>query len=167
MRDGVDRILDQWRAERPDIDPSPMGIVGRVARLHRLLDRALGDNFAAHGLQRGEFDILATLRRSGPPYRLTAGALTASAMVTSGAITNRIDRLAAKGLVTRETDPANRRSVLITLTDEGRRLVDRVLLTHVHLESRLLSGLTPEDRETLTAVLRKLLVTLGDTDPTS
>ncbi|WP_432585290.1 MarR family transcriptional regulator [Streptomyces sp. HD1123-B1] len=163
MRDNVDRVLDQWKAERPDIDPAPMGVVGRIARADRLLGLELRDHFADHGLQRWEFDILATLRRSGAPHQLTAGALVETSMVTSGAITNRIDRLAGRGLVTRETDPGNRRSVLITLTDEGLRLVDTVVATHIANEERLLAPLTGRERTQLAGLLRKLLVGLGDT----
>ncbi|GLW07189.1 MarR family transcriptional regulator [Microtetraspora sp. NBRC 13810] len=163
MRDNVDRVLDQWKAERPDIDAAPMGVVGRISRAARLLGLELRDHFATHGLQPWEFDILATLRRSGSPYRLTAGDLVESSMVTSGAITNRIDRLAARGLVTRETDPANRRSVLITLTGEGLRLVDAVVAAHVDFERNLLAPLAPEQRDQLAGLLRTLLAGLGDT----
>lgn len=162
MRDSVDDRLDQWRAERPDLDPSPMAVVARIQRACRLLENALRDNFAAHGLQLWEFDVLGTLRRSGSPYRLTAGQLLASSMVTSGAITNRVDRLAARGLVTRETDPDNRRSVLITLTPAGRELIDRVVVSHVDLEKRLLGGLGDDERDALTGLLRRLLIGLGD-----
>lgn len=165
MADHVDRVLEQWRTERPDIDPTPMGVIGRIKRASRLLERKLGEHFAGHDLQLWEFDILATLRRTGPPYRLTAGALVDASMVTSGAITNRIDRLTAKGLVTRETDPASRRSVLITLTDSGRRLVDDVVADHVDLETALLTTLSPSEQEHLAALLRKLLTGLGDALP--
>lgn len=162
MKDSVDRLLEQWRTERPDIDPAPMGIVGRISRASRLLERALREHFATHGLQRYEFDILATLRRAGHPFRLTPGALIETSMVTSGAITNRIDRLAARGLVTRETDPDNRRSVLITLTARGRELVDEVVASHVANEVRLLESLSPREQEQLAGLLRKLLLGLGD-----
>lgn len=165
MRDHVDRVLEQWRTERPDIDATPMGVIGRIKRASRLLERNLSEHFAGHDLQLWEFDILATLRRTGPPYRLTAGALVDASMVTSGAITNRIDRLTAKGLVTRETDPASRRSVLITLTDSGRRLVDDVVADHVDLETALLTTLSPDEQEHLAALLRKLLTGLGDALP--
>lgn len=165
MRDHVDRVLEQWRTERPDIDPTPMGVIGRIKRASRLLERNLSDHFAGHDLQLWEFDILATLRRTGPPYRLTAGALVDASMVTSGAITNRIDRLTAKHLVTRETDPASRRSVLITLTEAGRRLVDEVVADHVDLETTLLTTLSPDEQEHLAALLRKLLTGLGDALP--
>lgn len=159
-RDAVDRILEQWRAERPDLDPSPMGVIGRVSRLARLLDRRLQENFDRFDLQHWEFDVLATLRRTGTPYRLTAGGLVASSMVTSGAITNRIDRLVARGLVTREADPANRRSVLVTLTATGIALVDEAVAAHVRHEEALLAGLSTDDRAQLAGLLRTLTLDL-------
>src|SRR5690606_4996937 len=165
VKDNVDRRMDQWRVERPDIDPAPMGVVGRIQRASRLLERELRDNFAKFDLQIWEFDMAGTLLRSGPPYQLTAGQLVESSMVTSGAITNRIDRLVAKGLVTREVDPRNRRSVLITLTEQGKELIDRVVADHVDLEARLLSTLSGPDRERLAGLLRELLIGLGDGDP--
>ncbi|MGW5053753.1 MarR family winged helix-turn-helix transcriptional regulator [Actinokineospora sp. NPDC004072] len=162
MGDHVDRVLRQWAAERPDLAAEPMGVVGRIQRASRLLERGLTENFARHGLQLWEFDILGTLRRSGPPYRLTAGALSASSMVTSGAITNRIDRLVARGLVTRETDPDNRRTVVITLTESGWTAVENVLDAHVAHEDEALSCLTADERRQLAALLRTLLIGLGD-----
>lgn len=157
--DSVDRVLAQWRAERPDIDPAPMGVIGRIQRATRLLDRGLQSHFATHELQLWEFDILATLRRAGG---MTAGALVESSMVTSGAITNRIDRLVARELVTREIDPANRRSVLIDLTDAGRKLIDEIVVDHLANETRLLEPLSPQEQERLAELLRKLLIGLGD-----
>lgn len=165
MGDHVDRVLRQWRAERPDLEAAPMGVIGRIQRASRLLERGLSENFARHGLQLWEFDILGTLRRSGPPYRLTAGALSDSSMVTSGAITNRIDRLVAKGLVTRETDPGNRRSVVITLTESGWALIEDVVVHHVTFEERLLACLNAEEQQQLATLLRTLLVGLGDVPP--
>lgn len=162
MADSIDRLLAQWRRERPDIDPAPMGVIGRISRAARLLERELRKKFDDYGLQRYEFDILATLRRSGAPFRMTAGALVEASMVTSGAITHRIDRLAGRELVTRETDPDNRRSVLIALTDQGRHLVDEVVGEHVEHESRLLESLDAHEREQLAGLLRKLLSGLGD-----
>jgi DNA-binding MarR family transcriptional regulator len=161
-RDAVDGMLAQWREQRPDVDTSPIGIVGRVSRAARLLERRLADNYDRYGLQGWEYDVLATLRRAGEPYRLTAGQLVASSMVTSGAITNRIDRMAGRGLVTREVDPANRRSVLITLTPAGRQLVDEVVVAHAAHEAGLLSALSVRQREQLAGLLRTLLVGLGD-----
>lgn len=162
MTDSVDRVLAQWARERPDLDASPMGIVGRIQRASRLLDRGLLEFFADHDLQLWEFDILATLRRAG---RLTAGELVTTSMVTSGAITNRIDRLVTRGLVTRETDPANRRSVHIDLTAEGRQLVDDLLVGHIANENHLLAALSPERRTQLADLLRQLLTSLGDIPP--
>ena len=158
MKDAVDRVLQQWRTERPEIDPAPMGVIGRLSRVTRVLERSLHEEFARHGLQPGEFDILATLRRAGAPYQLTAGALANSAMVTSGAITHRIDRLVAKNLVTREVDPGNRRTVLVGLTPEGRRVIDAALPDHVRNEAALLSPLTPEEQFQMAGLLRKLLM---------
>jgi DNA-binding MarR family transcriptional regulator len=163
MGDHVDGVLRQWGAERPDLDASPMGVIGRIQRASRRLERGLIENFARFDLQLWEFDILSTLRRSGPPYRLTAGALSDSSMVTSGAITNRIDRLEARGLVTRETDPANRRSVVITLSDAGWALIETVLAHHVAREEELLASLTAEEQKHLAALLRTLLIGLDDT----
>jgi len=160
--DTLDWILDQWRAERPDLDPSPMGVVGRIQRASRLLEQGLSDYFAGHGLQLWEFDILSTLLRSGPPYQLTAGALGRASMISSGAVTNRIDRLAARDLVTRETDPANRRSVVITLTASGRDLINSALPGHIGNENRLLSALATADQQQLASLLRTLLAALGD-----
>jgi len=165
VNDNVDRLLEQWGAERPDLNAAPMGVVGRIQRASRLLERGLREHFATHDLQLWEFDILATLRRSGPPYQLAAGALVGTSMVTSGAITNRIDRLAARDLVTREIDPANRRCVLISLTTRGRQLVDEVVVDHVDHETRLLKALSSGEQEHLAALLRKLLTGLGDIPP--
>lgn len=165
MGDHVDQVLQQWRAERPDLNASAMGIVGRFQRASRLLERGLSENFARYDLQLWEFDILATLRRSGPPYRLTAGALSASSMVTSGAITNRIDRLVARGLVTRETDPENRRSVVITLTESAWALIDNLLVHHLAHEESVLACLSADEQQQLATLLRTLLIGLGDVPP--
>ena len=146
----------------------PVGPAARVdtkRQRHCRSVRGLTEHFAARGLQLWEFDILATLLRSGAPYRLTAGDLAATAMITSGAITNRIDRLVARALVTRETDPANRRSVLITLTDRGRDLVDKALGDHVANEARMIDSLSPTEQERLAKLLRKMLTALGDVPP--
>lgn len=163
MGDAVDLILAQWRRERPDLDVWPMGIIGRVSRLSRLFDRELKDFFAEHGLELWEFDVLATLRRSGHPFELTAGALNRALMVTSGAITNRIDRMAAKGLVERIPDAEDRRSVRVRLTELGLAKVEELVGLHVANEVRLLAALGTEQRDQLAAMLRTLLESLGDT----
>ncbi|MET8429700.1 MarR family transcriptional regulator [Nocardia sp. NPDC004860] len=162
MTDAVDQITAAWRQQRPDVDTSPMEIFGRLARLGRIVDRELSDFFRTHGLERWEFDVLATLRRSGNESGLSAGALNKAAMITSGAITNRIDRLTAKGWVERIPDPRDRRAIQVHLTDSGRALIDRILPLHMDNERRLLADLSPTDRETLIPLLRKFAESLGD-----
>ncbi len=162
MRDTVDEIVDQWTEVRPDLDVSPMAVVGRLSRASRLLERGVKAYFASHGLEAWEFDVLATLRRAGEPYTLTSGDLARAVMIGSSALTNRVDRLVSQGLVTRKTDPGNRRQVLITLTPDGLSLVDRIAEGHYLNEDRLLSGLTTAQRDRLAATLRTLLVSLGD-----
>src|SRR5262249_34478694 len=149
--------------ERPDLDVWPMGIVGRISRLSRLLDQELKTFFARFDLERWEFDVLATLRRSGPPYELTAGALHRAGLGTSGAITNRIDRMTARGLVERVADAEDRRSIRVRLTDKGWTTVEALLAAHVENEARILSALNPSDRDLLAGALRDLLESLGDT----
>lgn len=160
MADHVDAILRQWARERPDLDHSPIGVVGRLSAASRLVDARLRDNFARHDLDRAGYDVLATLRRSGPPYRLTPGELLRTAMVTSGAITQRLDRLERRGLVTRAAAETDGRSVVVTLTDAGYRLVDEVLPGHLDTERQMLAGLTDEQRAALADGLRALLDSL-------
>jgi DNA-binding MarR family transcriptional regulator len=154
--DPVDRLLAQWARERPDVDASPMGVIGRISRLQRRIDAAQRATFARFDLDPPGFDVLATLRRQGAPFALTPGALMRSAMVTSGAITQRLDRLEARGLVARGPHPEDGRGVVVTLTEAGRALVDEVLPAHLATEERLLEALSPADRETLAALLRTL-----------
>ncbi len=149
-------IIAQWKVERPDIDASPMEVIGRISRLAADLDPLLAPVFTSRGLGDGEFDVLATLRRSGEPFELSPGDLGASMMVTSGAVTKRIDRLERSGLVTRRVSEVDARARLIRLTDEGLRIVDEAVVDHVANEERLLSGLTAAERETLAGLLRKL-----------
>ncbi|MFG2874655.1 MarR family winged helix-turn-helix transcriptional regulator [Streptomyces sp. NPDC048337] len=158
--DAVDHIVGQWNRERPDVDPSPAHVIGRITRLHWVLDERLGRVFERYDLGRGEFDMLGTLRRSGPPYELTAGELRGSMMVTSGAVTKRVDRLERAGLVGRRAAESDARGRLIRLTDRGRELIDEVVEEHFRNEARLLAGLTADERSTLTVLLRKLGRTL-------
>jgi DNA-binding MarR family transcriptional regulator len=160
--DGVDRIVAQWRRERPDLDPGPVQVVGRITRLHWTLEERLCRVFGRYDLGRGEFDILATLRRSGAPYELTAGQLSGSTMVTSGAVTKRVDRLERAGLVDRRAAEDDGRGRLVRLTDRGLTLVDEVVAEHLRNEARLLSGLTADERDTLADLLRKLGRTLPE-----
>lgn len=156
MPDAVDRILEQWALERPDLDASPMAVLGRIKRLSRELDGALQRVFARFNLDRGEFDVLASLLRAGDPYQLTPRALGESMMVTSGAVTKRVDRLERIGLLAREPDPRDRRGVLVRLTPEGLELVNQAVEQHLANEEGLLAGLTRKDREQLARLLRKL-----------
>ncbi len=163
MTDPVDRLLEQWRRERPDLDTRPMGVVGRVSRVARRIDLAQRATFARYELDPPAFDVLATLRRSGQPFALTAGDLMRTAMVTSGAITQRLDRLEARGLVRRGPHPSDGRVVVVTLTPAGRDLVDRVLPDHLATEEHLLAALSPQQRAALADLLRTLDGSL-DTD---
>jgi DNA-binding MarR family transcriptional regulator len=157
-RDAVDVILEQWARERPDLDASPIGVVGRVSRLSRHLERRLEPVFAEHGLDGGLFDVLVTMRRSGPPYRLSPTQLYSTTMLSSGAMTSRLDRLERAGLVSRSPDPDDRRGLLVELTPEGRRVVDRAMAAHVGNEAGLVGALTAAEREQLARLLRKLLL---------
>src|SRR6202034_3373284 len=141
LRDEVDDLVAAWRDERPDLDVQPLQVLSRVSRLARHLDRARRTAFARHGLESWEFDVLSALRRQGPPYQLSPGALLRATLVTSGTMTNRIDRLADADLVRREPDPSDRRGVLVTLTDRGSERVDAALADLLHSERALLTGL--------------------------
>ncbi|MEV6274656.1 MarR family transcriptional regulator [Nocardia sp. NPDC051832] len=163
MTDAIDLIAAQWERERPDVDVSPMAVIGRITRLATLLDIELKKFFAGHDLEFWEFDVLATLRRSGDDSGLTAGALNRAAMRTSGAITNRVDRLTARGLVRRAACPGDRRAIRVQLTPEGRALVDKVLPLHMANEQRLLESLGAGNRAQLANLLRDLAESLGDT----
>ncbi len=161
MGDAVDRILAQWARERPDLDCSPMGVVGRISQLQREVFLAQRATFARHGLDVPSFDVLAALRRAGPPYQLTPTALMRTALVTSGAITQRLDRLEEKGLITRTRSEADGRAVVVTLTKAGRAALDAALPDHLETERRLLAGLSESDREELATLLRRFLISLG------
>ena len=160
--DAVDEMLDQWAAVRPGLDVSPMAVVGRISRLSRLVDRRLAENFARHGIENWMYDVLATLRRNGPPYQLSPTELVARTMVTTGAMTNRIDRLADRGLVERHHDTDDRRRVVVGLTPAGLDLVDGVAPSHYALEDELLAPLDRRQRHALAATLRSLLFHLDD-----
>lgn len=163
MADHVDRVLEQWGTQRPDLDVSPMAVIGRLSRASRLVSAELLRTFAAHGLDAPSFDVLATLRRNDPPHRMTPAELMRSSMVTSGAITQRLDRLQARGLVTRSPSESDGRVVHVALTDDGRALIDQALPDHVDTENRVLAALTRTQRDVLADTLRDLLESLGDT----
>jgi len=157
VQDEVDRLVAAWRGERPDLDVTPLEVLSRVTRLARHLDRARRSAFAQHGLQAWEFDVLAALRRAGAPYQLSPGQLLTQTLVTSGTMTNRIDRLARNGLVQRLPDPSDRRGVLVCLTANGRDRVDAALADLLAREERLLAGLSAQERDALAVLLRALV----------
>ncbi|SDQ49230.1 DNA-binding transcriptional regulator, MarR family [Thermostaphylospora chromogena] len=157
VTDEVDRLVTAWRKERPDLDVEPLHVFSRVSRLARHLDRARRAAFAEHDLEPWEFDVLTALRRAGPPYELSPGALLRATLVTSGTMTNRIDRLAAAGLVRRRPDPGDRRGVLVSLTEAGRTRVDAAFTDLLRREQALLAALPHRDRRTLADLLRTLL----------
>lgn len=157
--DEVDRLVAAWRRERPELDVRPMEVLSRVTRLARHLDRARREAFADSELEPWEFDVLSALRRSGPPYQLSPGRLLRETLVTSGTMTNRVDRMAARGLVERLPDPSDRRGVLVRLTATGRVAVDAALDALLDRERDLLDGLAAPDSARLAGLLRVLTTT--------
>jgi DNA-binding MarR family transcriptional regulator len=157
LRDEVDELVQAWRAQRPDLDVEPMQVLSRISRLARHLDIARRGAFADHGLESWEFDVLSALRRQGPPFQMTPGALLRATLVTSGTMTNRIDRLADGALVRREPDPRDKRGVLVTLTGVGQQRVDAALADLLERERALLAGLSTGERQHLADMMRILL----------
>ena len=160
-RDEVDNIVEAWRRERPDLDVEPMEVLSRISRLARHLDRLRAGAFSAHDLESWEFDVLAALRRSGPPYRLSPGQLLRETLVTSGTMTNRVDRLAERGLVMRQDHPNDRRGVLVELTDAGSNVVDAAFAELMSAERQITAALDVADHDQLTRSLRLLLARYG------
>jgi DNA-binding MarR family transcriptional regulator len=157
VRDEVDRIVEAWGRVRPDLDVTPLTVLSRVSRLSRHLDLARRGAFARHELETWEFDVLSALRRAGAPYRLSPGALLTQTLVTSGTMTNRIDRLAERGLVERQPSPEDRRGVLVQLTDVGLARVDAAFSDLLDVERRLLAALTEDEHTTLATLLRDVV----------
>ncbi len=154
--DEVDRIVEAWTRQRPDLDFSPLEVLSRVDRLSRHLDRARKDAFRRSDLESWEWDVLSALRRAGEPFQLSPKQLLQQTLVSSGTMTNRIDRLVARRLVRREADPGDGRSVLVTLTDDGQLRVDAAITRLVDAEAVLLGAVSRGDRERLAGLLRKL-----------
>ncbi|SFM59550.1 MarR family winged helix-turn-helix transcriptional regulator [Methylobacterium pseudosasicola] len=162
LQDRASRAVVQWCRERPDLDPFPMEVLGRLTELAQVILRdRLNPAFAGFGLQQGEFDVLATLRRSGAPYALTPTALCDATMISSGGMTARIDRLEKASLIERQKHPTDRRGTLVALTDSGKELIDAVLPAHVETERGILAALTNDEQRMLNALLAKLLAGLG------
>jgi DNA-binding MarR family transcriptional regulator len=157
VTDEVDRIVEAWRRERPDLDVTPLTVLSRISRMARHLDLARAGAFSKHGLEQWEFDVLSALRRAGEPYELSPGVLVTQTLVTSGTMTNRVDRLEARGLVERRPAPADRRGVLVRLTAAGRSAVDAAMADLIEVEHTLLADLGPADRARLADLLRVLV----------
>ncbi|QXO15540.1 MULTISPECIES: MarR family winged helix-turn-helix transcriptional regulator [Vibrio] len=155
--DAIDRVLAQWQAERPQLDTLPMGIMGRMMRLIKHLEAAVGELHKQHGLKMGEFDVLATLLRSGAPYQLTPSELLSSMMLTSGAMTNRLDKLDQKGLITRVHSTADRRSIEVKLSEQGLLLINTLVQEHVNIQQQLTQSLSPQQQQALTLLLKQWL----------
>lgn len=158
--DAVDEIVAQWRAERPDLDPSAKEVTGRVLRLGTAFQQRYAEAFRALGLGEGEYGVLAALRRAGAPFELTPTALARQRMMSTGGMTLALDRLERAGLVARRPNPADRRGVLVRLTAAGRRKADAAMERHVEIERELVGGLTVRERRDLVELLRKLLLAI-------
>lgn len=161
-RDEVDELVEAWARERADLDTTPVAVFSRISRLARHLDLARRAAFTAHGIESWEFDVLAALRRAGAPYELSPGRLLRETLVTSGTMTNRVDRLAARGFVERSPDPADRRGVIVRLTAEGKVAVDGAFEALLDAERRFLADLPAREQEQLGDLLRTLLAPFAD-----
>ncbi|WP_435768318.1 MarR family winged helix-turn-helix transcriptional regulator [Nocardioides sp. SYSU DS0651] len=161
MRDEVDELLEAWARERSDLDLAPVAVFSRISRLGHHVDRARRQAFTAHDIEPWEFDVLAALRRAGTPYELSPGRLLRETLVTSGTMTNRVDRLAARNLVERHPDPMDRRGVLVRLTPEGKQAVDGAFGALLDAEKELLVGMSAAEQRQLAELLRRLLVPFG------
>ncbi len=161
MRDEVDELVEAWRRERGDLDLEPVAVFSRISRLARHLDLARRDAFTAHDIESWEFDVLAALRRAGAPYELSPGRLLRETLVTSGTMTNRVDRLAARGLVERYPDPEDRRGVIVRLTGDGKAAVDGAFEALLAAERDLLADLPAREQKKLAGLLRTLLAPFG------
>ena len=160
--DKVDEIIEQWNRERPDLDVNSMSLIGRFKRITQHLTLEMAKTFTEYGLNPANFDVLATLRRAGPPYGLSPNDLIASTMVTSGTMTNRIDQLIKGGLVERTQNPNDRRSVLVSLTETGFSIIDSAVTAHVATQDRLTSSLSADEYKNLNTLLKKYLKNIED-----
>ncbi|MFJ1562989.1 MarR family winged helix-turn-helix transcriptional regulator [Streptomyces erythrochromogenes] len=156
-KDAVDAITDQWFAVRPELDTAPMAVFGRIYRIAKAMGDAMEERYQRFGISRGEFDVVATLRRSGAPYTLSPRQLSATLMLTTGGMTGRLDKLEKAGLLCRKPDPHDRRGLQVTITDRGLALIDEAVTAGLEVQRAALTGLTDEEVTQLTGLLRKLL----------
>lgn len=160
QHDHIDRLRAQWARELPDLDTHPMAVLGRIYRISNLVRPGIEATFARFGLDRGEFDVIATLRRSGPPYRLTPTALYTSLMISSGGLTHRLGRLEKAGLVAREPSPEDGRSLIVALTAKGRDMAEQAFREDMAGEADVISGMDAQERQTLALLLKKLTLAI-------
>lgn len=156
-QDAVDVIIDQWAVVRPDLETAPMAVFGRIYRIARAMGDEMERTYARFGISRGEFDVVATLRRSGAPYTLSPRQLSATLMLTTGGMTGRLDKLEKAGLLCRKPDPHDRRGLRVTITDRGLALIDEAVTAGLEVQRAALNGLDEKEVETLTGLLRRLL----------
>ncbi|PFG56261.1 MarR family transcriptional regulator [Vibrio sp. ES.051] len=155
--DAIDKVVEQWAKEKPDLDTKPMAIMGRLMRIAKHMEARVAELHKKYDLKMGEFDVLTTLRRAGSPYCLTPSELIASMMLTSGAMTNRLDKLEQKGFITRTHSKEDRRSVTVELTDKGLMLIDKLILEHVEVQQALIQALASDEKEQINQALKLLL----------
>ena len=160
--DKIEQLLKQWEQERPDLDASPIGVLGRLMILSRLTERGVEKVLQPHNLTIQEFDVLAILRRCGPPFRRSVGVLCSYSLLSSGAMTNRVDRLEKKGLIRREPNPEDRRGVLVALTSTGRTLIDKLVVERFQEAHKRVSVLSPKEQKQLEVLLTKFMAALQD-----
>lgn len=161
MADRVDRILEQWHAEKPDLDVSPMAVIGRLSRTALAVESRLADTFARHGLDASSFDVLATLLRSGAPYRITPAELARDAMISTSAVAQRLNKLESRGLVQRKSNPDDGRGTLVALSDAGKELVESALPDHLETERAIVATLSSAEKKQLALLLRRIAAAAG------
>ncbi|CAH6842665.1 Transcriptional regulator, MarR family [Vibrio chagasii] len=155
--DAIDRVVEQWAKEKPELETEPMAMMGRIMRITKYMETQVADLHKKYDMKLGEFDVLATLRRSGKPYRLTPSELIGSMMLTSGAMTNRLDKLEAKGLISREHSKEDRRSVSVKLTKDGLVLIDEMMTEHVEMQKKLVKSLSASQKKNTNQLLKTWL----------
>ncbi|MCK8075409.1 MarR family transcriptional regulator [Vibrio sp. 1CM2L] len=155
--DAIDRVVEQWAKEKPELETEPMAMMGRIMRIAKYMETQVAELHKKYDMKLGEFDVLATLRRSGKPYRLTPSELIGSMMLTSGAMTNRLDKLEAKGLISREHSKEDRRSVSVQLTKDGLILIDQMMTEHVEMQKKLVKSLSASQKKNTNQLLKAWL----------